>query len=659
MSEIPPVYVEFKGDVSGLATAIATAQQQLGGFNQSVQESAQATHGLNVATVAFGGVLASVMNSSLQHIKQFGQEMVTDFLGAGSEVKSLGKYLDGTTESLSDIRNVAHRFGVDVNVVGASFRQLSRHLATNDKAAQSLGFSYKDANGNFLASKDILMKVADVYNSMSSKVERNAYVMSLFGRQGAALAPILARGSKGIEELAGESKKLGLQLSGDDLQSITNYNQAQAKLKETIESLKFAVGKTLLPILAKLSTIVTNIVIAISTWVQMHQELVKKLAAGISVITAITTAAQIFTAVQEVLATVMAALSSPIVLVVGGLLLLGYWFIKTYKSSEQFADKTRTAVKAVGDFIGKVLPYIITYMKGYLRVWLDVIEGIVKGAIAIDNVTGHHFERQLNSALTGLQNYRTKANDILDGVAKNAPEIGTRLANGIQSGIDSLANFNLQDAINQLTTGGTGMLAGQKAVGATSGKGGRGRRGKSARQTAYETAMKYIEGLQGMGATLGAQMELALSGATDPAIRLQIAQKYLKQVKDLVSLAQAEEVKTRNTKAHAAAVKALNSILREQAKIQKEIVKDTKAITDATNAANRALTNLYNTQTASNSWLAAQTRAAGPQAENFGGFIEVPVVIDGQTVFRATQKYSLLNNRRNISNGLATSGSLI
>jgi acyl-CoA reductase-like NAD-dependent aldehyde dehydrogenase len=74
--------------------------------------------------------------------------------------------------------------------------------------------------------------------------------------------------------------------------------------------------------------------------------------------------------------------------------------------------------------------------------------------------------------------------------------------------------------------------------------------------------------------------------------------------------------------------------------------------------ANREMQKM-NTLSKSQGWLAALTRSAGPTQENFGGFIEVPVVIDGQTVFRATQKYSLINNRRNVSNGLATSGSLI
>lgn len=62
---------------------------------------------------------------------------------------------------------------------------------------------------------------------------------------------------------------------------------------------------------------------------------------------------------------------------------------------------------------------------------------------------------------------------------------------------------------------------------------------------------------------------------------------------------------------------------------------------------------------ASNSWLAAQVRTTGITAANAGSFVNVPVIIDGQTIFRVTQKVSLQNNRRNVSNGLSVAGNLI
>jgi hypothetical protein len=147
---------------------------------------------------------------------------------------------------------------------------------------------------------------------------------------------------------------------------------------------------------------------------------------------------------------------------------------------------------------------------------------------------------------------------------------------------------------------------------------------------------------------------------------MKVAKAYLKTLSPLITAAMAEEKKTRGTDAHATAVANLNKLLNNQAKAQITInrlmeksTQNTKDNTNAVAALNRQHALLNATTTASNSWLAAQVRTAGVTSAQQGSFIEVPVIIDGQTVFRVVQKHSLLNDRRNVSNGLARSGSTI
>jgi hypothetical protein len=92
---------------------------------------------------------------------------------------------------------------------------------------------------------------------------------------------------------------------------------------------------------------------------------------------------------------------------------------------------------------------------------------------------------------------------------------------------------------------------------------------------------------------------------------------------------------------------------------QKALADNTKMSADEIARLNAEIAKMNASFSASNSWLAAQTRTTGPTRDNFGGFVEVPVIVDGQVLFRSVQKFSLLNNRRNVSNGLAVSGSTI
>lgn len=171
---------------------------------------------------------------------------------------------------------------------------------------------------------------------------------------------------------------------------------------------------------------------------------------------------------------------------------------------------------------------------------------------------------------------------------------------------------------------------------------------------------------------LSAKLTLDLAIETDPSKELELLKSYRDQARTVYLAAVAQEVATRNTSAHQAAQDALNSATTDYASAIDSVANAQAALSDATANAAKNTSNLANqlsrtnaelarmsSLSANNSWLAAQTRSAGPQRENFGGFVEVPVMIDGQVVFRTTQKYSLLNNRRNVANGLKTSGSLL
>lgn len=665
---LPPVYVEFKGDVTGLATAIATAQGQLNQFSATTNQATGATHGLNAGTVALGGTMAIVLTQMLSKVKEFGASLATEFVHVGSEVKSLSRFVDGTTEDISRLRYAANRFGVDSGVVSMAVRNLSRHLASNDQAAKNLGISYKDSQGNLLPTIDILKRMADQYNSLPNKVQANAYLFQEFGRQGAAMAPLLALGSKGIEELGAEADKLGLTLTGGDLANVKAYNEAHAKLRETIEAVKISIGRNLLPILTQSATTMANIVAIASEWVKTHQDLVKGVAAGIGVIGSATAAFKLYQEVtqavkeaQKALTAVWTFMTGPIGLVLIAIVALVAGFIYAYKHSATFAKVVTQAVQWVGETVGKVIPYIVKALKFMLRVWLDVADGILKVAQAIDSVTGKHFASQLSAAAATLSKFRSNVNTTLDSIAANAPAIGERIGNSIQGFIDAAANFSLKDMIAKLTAGLSGITGGGAGGGTGDGGGGGGDGGGSGRSGSRRasTLRKEIAAINEQRKQLDAAFATAVAGAGTLEERAAVALQFKAQADALLAAAKAEEVKTRHTKAHAAAVRALAKANAEYQKVMTYVNGVTADALAAQQALEEQLRKLNSMFTASNSWLAAQTRTSGPQRENFGGFIEVPIYIDGQVVFRSVQRYSLQNDLRNPTNGLSTSGSLI
>jgi hypothetical protein len=186
--------------------------------------------------------------------------------------------------------------------------------------------------------------------------------------------------------------------------------------------------------------------------------------------------------------------------------------------------------------------------------------------------------------------------------------------------------------------------------------------------TATQIELNKLQAMRDKIDTIKAKFELAYSYKDSLTFgqRIKVISPFIEQAKMAVAQAGLEEKRTRGTKAHHQAVVTLNAAVREQARLQKEAnkvmaeaAKNAHDTAKATAEVNRQQTMLNTTMTASNSWLAAQVRTAGVTSAQQNSFIEVPVIIDGQTVFRAVQKHSLLNDRRNVSNGLARSGSTI
>jgi len=177
----------------------------------------------------------------------------------------------------------------------------------------------------------------------------------------------------------------------------------------------------------------------------------------------------------------------------------------------------------------------------------------------------------------------------------------------------------------------------------------------------YNAEMKKLTSIQDKIQAIDSNAALSMETMANRSFRERFADInfYVKQAAALVKAAKVEEVKTRGTKAHADAVRTLNNAVAEQAKLQAQA--NQLAVDNAKSVAeqNRQQALLNNTMSASNSFLAAQVRTSGVSAAQAGSFIEVPVIIDGQTVFRVVQKHSLLNDRRNVANGLSKSGSTI
>jgi hypothetical protein len=667
VAEVPPVYVQFKGDTTDLNVAIGQAKKSLNGFAVSANEVVKATKSLSIAQIALGGIIANIATQAAASAKQFAMSFVGDYQHVASEVRTLSKVMDGTPEQLSAIRFAASRFGVDADALSRSVRLLSRNLAANNKTAQALGISYRDSNGNMLPTVDIIGKLADKYQSMPSKIAANAFAMQAFGRSGANMAPLLGLGSDGIKKLGLDAQELGLIMSGEDLEAVKKYSYAQKDLKEAIEGVKVTIGRDLLPIMSDAATRLNETLLpalkevasafsnsGIAGGVKQSQLSLQNFILGLDGIKlAVFQVTIAFVSMKTAMAFVMYAPRA------FALMRVSILSIKSAVDTVRIAFSLgRAGVKAF--FVSIKAGLISTGIGAFI-----VILGLMVEWIITAYMTSETFRNKVNGVFTSvIRNAVIFINKLITAV-----NWVRKLAGLSQYGMLTAPSLNgNQDGNANTREDRKGVYQADTPVGSDDKppKDSSGSKAKKAKKIDYDAQerKRAIAELRANMALVASNFKAAQSGAKGSIANMQkVAEEYLAKTLENLTGAKGLENKTRHTKEHAAAVNALAAATRNYAAAQKYSNAVTKQAADAAAAAteeqNRLFAALQRSQNASKSWLAARSLTSGPTQANFGGFIEVPVVIDGQTVFRATQRYSLLNNRRNTANGLTTSGSLI
>lgn len=181
----------------------AKAQEHLQSLNEGIASSKEMLKGLVEAGLTFVQFHAA-------------KELVGEMIELGSATNTTANRLGVAVGELEAFQFAANMAGVGSQEAAAALGNLSKNMGealdgtqAQVEMFQALHVALKDADGNVRTLGDVLPEVADAFVGMSSDQERSAKAMQLFGKQGAALVPLLRDGSKGLAEVREEFERLG------------------------------------------------------------------------------------------------------------------------------------------------------------------------------------------------------------------------------------------------------------------------------------------------------------------------------------------------------------------------------------------------------------------------------------------------------------------
>lgn len=614
-SLMPPVVFELAANIKDFQAKMRVAEGELDKLEKSGATSGQKfAAGLKAGTLAATAALSAAIGYAAKEAMENEEAMAM----LNASIKALG---ENTSTVIPQVENMAEsmgNLGFDDEEATAAFTSLNTAMKDSNEALGRMGLVADLARAKHIPMTEAAKMLAAATQGSGRAFREFGVVMDT------SIKDKAERGKKAMNELADV-------LKGRASAYANTLKGQMDVLKETMNNTAEDVGSALLPTIKNLAKAFQ----VGARWMKEHSDVMTKVLVGAI---GLVTAAYVKMAIANIIASWELWLTAAaIAAVVAG-------FVWLWNNIEGFAE----GVVGIVDYLGSGFIYLFAHLTWLLSGVVFLIDRLLGAMSAVASAAGNS---ELASNLDGWGNSVRGAAEGMEDFANSTWKVGEAFEQGkLTEGWEATQfNFDMTAAVDSLAADfseavkvDTSLTDAGEQVGKKVGKGFT----KAIKDRVANIAL-YVEQFKGK--------QQDVSGDINRMLALADAAK--KQAAAFVKAAQADVQKAKGTNNYAAAVKELTAATKLQTAANKyanDVMAQAQQQAQQTARAIDAMTDSYSRN---QSFLASQSRVSGfAQADTY---VEVPVIIDGQVLFRATQRASLLNNRRNVSNGLAVSGGVI
>lgn len=255
----------FTAQMQKVNDAFAKTNSDLQKFGKSMQKV-----GASFAVV--GGAITAALGVAVKSLAN-----------AADVADDTAKRTGLTVEAVQELGYVAKMTGSNLATVEVALRTMQKGLT--DSGTESAAFtSGLETLGLSLAELRAMNPQAQ-FDALSQAIagvtdpsQRAGLAMTVFGRAGTALLPMLAEGADGIAKLKDEAHKYGYVMSQEVAEAGSNFNDNLDRLKGSLGGLAQQVVAGLLPTLNSLVKCAADVVAGIKEWINNNPNLVSTLA---------------------------------------------------------------------------------------------------------------------------------------------------------------------------------------------------------------------------------------------------------------------------------------------------------------------------------------------------------------------------------------------
>lgn len=255
----------FTAQMQKVNDAFAKTNSDLQKFGKSMQK-------VGASFAAVGGAITAALGVAVKSLAN-----------AADVADDTAKRTGLTVEAVQELGYVAKMTGSNLATVEVALRSMQKGLtdsgtesAAFTSALETLGLSLAELRAmNPQAQFDAL---SQAIAGVTDPSQRAGLAMTVFGRAGTALLPMLAEGADGIAKLKDEAHKYGYVMSQEVAEAGSNFNDNLDRLKGSLGGLAQQVVAGLLPTLNSLVKCAADVVAGIKEWINNNPNLVSTLA---------------------------------------------------------------------------------------------------------------------------------------------------------------------------------------------------------------------------------------------------------------------------------------------------------------------------------------------------------------------------------------------
>lgn len=238
-SVIGALRVNLGLDSAQFNAGLKQAQGSLKGFGLAAAAGLAA---VAAAAVTVGIAIGKAVDSAIDKADHFND--LAQSAGVGVEALSRLAYASQFADVTAD--QMAGGLGKLSRAIIDSTTNATGPAAT---AFAALGISVRDAIGHLKGSDQVFSEIAAKFAEMPDGATKTALAISLLGKSGAELIPVLNMGADGLARMADESDRAGLTISSTTAAAAGEFNDTLDRLGGLLQGVVLKLTEALLPAL--------------------------------------------------------------------------------------------------------------------------------------------------------------------------------------------------------------------------------------------------------------------------------------------------------------------------------------------------------------------------------------------------------------------------